>query len=86
VTPAAVAELLDTLSRIGVLGVAALVIFGFLTERIIPKGRLEEMRKEMEEFKTQERAAHAEALKEIRDEVRRLGDEVRSLKEDRHLQ
>lgn len=53
--------LTNLLAQIGALGVSALVIWGLLTERIVPKGRLEEERKRAEDCQRQlevERARH----------------------------
>jgi hypothetical protein len=72
VTPAALAELLDILSRAGVLTVAVLIIIGFMTGRIVPKGHLEEVRKERDAAQH----GHEETLKLIWEELRRLADKV----------
>jgi sensor domain CHASE-containing protein len=72
-TPAAAAELLDVLSRVGVVGVTVLVIVGFLTGRIVTKSHLEEVRKERDDAQ----AAHAEVLKRIDEDLRRIEDRVR---------
>lgn len=47
-------QVLDVLSRIGILGLLAINIFLLLTERLLPRGRLDAVLKELEE----ERQAH----------------------------
>ena len=76
-TPQALAELLDVLSRAGVLTVAILVILGFLTGRIISKGQHEETKAELE----RERTAHMDELKRIDESIRRLDSSVDALRD-----
>lgn len=74
-TPQGIAEVLDILSRVGVLGIAALVIFGFLTGRIVTKGHADEIRAERDEA----RRLHADALARIDEDIRRLDGSVDAL-------
>ena len=74
-TAGGIAELLDVLSRAGVLAISILVIIAFLTERIVPRGRLDELRNELEA----ERTAHTETLKRIDEDLRRLDGSVDAL-------
>lgn len=61
-------EIFDAVSALGTLGFALLAIYAFLTERVVPKSRLEEQRDDKKE-----------ALQLARDAVRqaeRLADAV----------
>ena len=56
-----IAGLTDLAANIGALGVSILVIWGFLTERLIPRSRLDEMRDERDALHNEleiERARH----------------------------
>jgi hypothetical protein len=53
--------LTDLLSDIGALGVSVLVIWGLLTDRLVPRGRLDEMRTQRDKAEAAlelERARH----------------------------
>jgi hypothetical protein len=53
--------LTDLASDIGALGISLLVIWGLLTDRLMTKGRLDEMREQRDEFHAElqmERARH----------------------------
>lgn len=51
------ADLLDTLSKGGVLGVAALMIWMLLTEKVVPKARLDAAIKREQELQAQRQEA-----------------------------
>ena len=72
-TAQGIAAALDILSDLGVVGLMAFVLWGFLTERIVPKGRIEELRKELEEAKHK----HEETLERMVAELQRLGDKIK---------
>ena len=42
-------ELVDTVSALGVLGFALLAIYAFLTEKVVPRSRLDEQREDKKE-------------------------------------
>lgn len=53
--------LTNLLSNIGALGVSALIVWAFLTDRVVTKGRLQEMRDERDAVQREldlERARH----------------------------
>jgi hypothetical protein len=43
--------IIQTLSDIGALGVAGIVIWAMVTERLVPKGRLDDKQKELDDCK-----------------------------------
>ena len=66
-------EVLDILSRIGVLGILAILVFVLMTERLIPKGRLDEKQKELED----ERQGHKDDRTAFEAAIRALNDRDR---------
>ena len=42
-------QIIDAVSTLGTLGFALLVIYGFLTERVVPRSRLDEQREDKKE-------------------------------------
>ena len=42
-------QIIDAVSTLGTLGFALLVIYGFLTERVVPRSRLDEQRADKKE-------------------------------------
>lgn len=50
-------DILDGVSKLGTLGLALLALYAFLTERIVPRGRLDEVRADKQEALELARAA-----------------------------
>jgi hypothetical protein len=73
-------DIVDAVSTLGTLGFALLAVYAFLTERIVPRGRLDEKKADMKEAMDLARASVAaqehlaaavEARTRLEDEVRR---------------
>jgi hypothetical protein len=58
-------EIIDAVSTLGTLGFALLAVYAFLTERIVPRGRLDEKERQCEA----QRVEKLEALKLARDAI-----------------
>jgi hypothetical protein len=56
------AAILDALAKLGALGAAGITIWALVTERIVPKGRVDELRAVSKERLAEERAARMEAI------------------------
>ena len=67
-------ELVDTVSALGVLGFALLAIYAFLTEKVVPRSRLDEQREDKKEAITlaRESVAAQERLADAVEERNRL--------------
>lgn len=58
-------EILDAVSTLGTLGFALLSVYAFLTERVVPRGRLDEKERQCEEQRTEKKEAMALAREAI---------------------
>lgn len=47
------AALADLATQLGAFGVAVIVVWALMTERLVPRARLDEMRRERDELQTQ---------------------------------
>lgn len=78
-SPAAVAEFLDSLQRITAFALALMVILALLTERLVPKGRLEEMRKQRDALIEKVHQHDADAERRVDERVARIEGRVDAL-------
>lgn len=70
-------ELLDLLTRIGIIGILLIQLFLMLSERLIPRGRMDETVKDLKEELARERQEHSDDRTAFRAAIQALTGKIR---------